>query len=926
MLLALTPLHAQTNPPFADGTLFIEMEDYNYNGGQFISDATDGMSGPYSGWAYQNFVGIPGIDFNVPNVARTDDQSGYRYTDYLNGVGVEGGEPGGSLHDYVRTASFSVTNDSTLGYVGTGGNWYNYTRVFSGGVYTPYLRISSGASVNVELDRVVSDTTQSNQTSVKVGFFLRGGTGGYFSNYVTVPMQDAFGSNVAVYISGTNTLRISPFNYANINYLALVSSPGTPTSPYPVTVAPQPGTVPPNSLIRVQIADAGSGIDTNAIQLSLNGTNVPATLTETNGTVIVSYDFGSSLSPLSIATVRLVAGDTNALPALRTNVWTFKAPVVYVPGTAFVEVEDYNYNGGQFISDASDGMAGPYAGWAYSQLTGVPETDFHIASHAGTSDESGYRTNDFANGVGVQGGEVGSPMSDRSRGSFSVVNDSGMGYNANGNWYNYTRVFSNAATYAVYLRQAAPNSMNIELDQVTSDATQSPQTKAKLGNFVQPSTGSFYNFTTVPLQDFFGGFVNLRLSGSNTLRLSAIGTFEIMNYLVFVPVAGANGAAPYVQSATPGAGQRAMEAHPPISIQIADAGSGISASGLQLFLNGSNITAYATLTQTNMGLNYNGITVSYDYGNALRPFSVNTLQLILADTNTPATTRTNTWSFTAPAVVQFPADTKFVESEDYNYNSGQFISDATDGMSGPYAGWAYYGFTGTPEVDFHIVSFAAGADASGYRNNDFASGVGIQGGEPGSQLNDLQRSTFSVTADSMIGFNNNGEWYNYTRVFPDAIYGVYCRLASGSGTIGLALDQVTSDSTVANQVSTRLGVFARPATTSFYDFATLPCTNSGGAPVFLHLSGTNTFRLTVVNQFETFNYLAFIPMTPPTLSLTRSGGNATLSWSNGPVWFKLQSRSDLVSGTWTNVVNGSNSPVTVPITGTNQFFRVVPLF
>src|SRR5215472_8322387 len=82
MLLALTSLHAQTNPPFADGTLFIEMEDYNYNGGQFISDATDGMAGPYNGWAYQNFAGIPGIDFNVPNLAGTDDQSGYRPADY----------------------------------------------------------------------------------------------------------------------------------------------------------------------------------------------------------------------------------------------------------------------------------------------------------------------------------------------------------------------------------------------------------------------------------------------------------------------------------------------------------------------------------------------------------------------------------------------------------------------------------------------------------------------------------------------------------------------------------------------------------------------------------------------------------------------------------------------------------------------------
>ncbi len=61
---------------------------------------------------------------------------------------------------------------------------------------------------------------------------------------------------------------------------------------------------------------------------------------------------------------------------------------------------------------------------------------------------------------------------------------------------------------------------------------------------------------------------------------------------------------------------------------------------------------------------------------------------------------------------------------------------------------------------------------------------------------------------------------------------------------------------------------------------------------------------------------------PPVLSISRSGGNVIISWSNGP-GFTLQTASSL-SGhpAWTNL--GTQNPQTVAITAQNQFFRVVP--
>jgi hypothetical protein len=934
-MLAATAALAQTNlpsgPPFPDGTLFIEAEDYNYNGGQFISDATDGMAGPYNGWAYQNLAGVPGIDFNQITPAGTDDPSGYRPADYVNGVGIEGGAPGSPFSDPVRS-SFSVTNDSALGYIGVGGNWYNYTRVFPDGVYAPSMRISSGNAMNIELDKVVSDATQSNQLKAAIGYVLHASTGGYFSNYVTVPFQDAFGTNIVMRLSGQTTMRISPLNYANINYMAFAPVAGVATPPYVATVSPGPGQQAPNGHppINILVADAGTGINPSGIQLWLNGANVTtgAMLTPTNnGGLNISYDYGSSLVPFSTYTLQLIMGDTNSVPAMRTNTWQFVARPVYTTDTVFIESEDYNYGSGQFISDASDGMSGPYNGWAYFQLTGTPEVDFHTTLGTKTDDPSYYRTNDWANGVGIEDGWTNATplMHDRSRGYFSVAQDSGLSYVNSGQWYNYTRVFSDRV-YSVYLEAASPYSLNAELDQVTGDPTLPYQSTTRLGNFPSPHTSTFYNPVIKPLVDYFGAPVPLRLSGTNTLRCffpSTGNNYGLLNYMAFVPVAGAAGAAPYVTSLTPAPGAKVAGM---IAVQIADAGSGLNTNVLRLRLNGADVTSAVYLLPTAIGMNQGGLTLEYNCDASLVPNSTNTIQLVVGDNSTPPVLRTNSWTFIAPLVTSFPANTLFVEAEDYNYNAGQYISDATDGMSGSYSGWAYSGLAGVPEVDFHMVAYAGTGDASGYRQNDFVNGVGVQGGASGSMLFDLKRSTFSVTADSMVGYNNTGKWYNYTRVFPAATYAVYARMASGSASpfMSLELDRVTSDPAQPNQTTNLIGFFSRSATSSFYDFVTVPLTNTAGGGVFLQLSGPNTFRLAIAHQYLCVNYLAFVPVVPPQPRISLAGSQAIVSWTNSVGWYKLQSRGSLNTGSWADIPNSIYSPVAVALTSTNQFFRLVP--
>ena len=66
-----------------------------------------------------------------------------------------------------------------------------------------------------------------------------------------------------------------------------------------------------------------------------------------------------------------------------------------------------------------------------------------------------------------------------------------------------------------------------------------------------------------------------------------------------------------------------------------------------------------------------------------------------------------------------------------------------------------------------------------------------------------------------------------------------------------------------------------------------------------------------------------------TLSVSRSGNNLVITWPLASAGFSLQSRSSLISGSWQAVtttpqlVSNTYWQVTVPITGTAQFFRLV---
>ena len=75
-------------------------------------------------------------------------------------------------------------------------------------------------------------------------------------------------------------------------------------------------------------------------------------------------------------------------------------------------------------------------------------------------------------------------------------------------------------------------------------------------------------------------------------------------------------------------------------------------------------------------------------------------------------------------------------------------------------------------------------------------------------------------------------------------------------------------------------------------------------------------------QFNTGNLtLTAAAASAPRLSISFSGGNATIQWTPGFSGWVLQSATDLSAPVWTPLSVSGNQTV-VPVTGAQQYFRL----
>jgi len=212
-----------------------------------------------------------------------------------------------------------------------------------------------------------------------------------------------------------------------------------------------------------------------------------------------------------------------------------------------------------------------------------------------------------------------------------------------------------------------------------------------------------------------------------------------------------------------------------------------------------------------------------------------------------------------------------IEAEDFNYGGGQYLSQA-DAM--PYYGGAYNSLSAVANIDYANND---GNDSVVYR-------LGLSPNVDITQNADVDRDSWTVTANYRIGWTDTADWYNYTRNFPDGYYIPYAALSHSSTADHMlkgTLWQVTSGANTTNQTLARLGTFDAPGSGGWGLNNRVPLTDANGNDLVLHLQGLITLRYAA--ESADIDYYIFKALQSPQISQQPTnltvveGGSATFS-------------------------------------------------
>lgn len=642
------------------------------------------------------------------------------------------------------------------------------------------------------------------------------------------------------------------------------------------------------------------------VKLKFDGVAVTPTVNKVGDTTTVTYTDPMKLLGTHTVEVSYDYGSPAQTRTVSYSYYNWKAEPGDLPANSFnIEAEDFNYDGGKTIADAS---TMPYLGGAYDTLGAIEGVDYN---NDDGQDSDLYRTEKPASGADENEVNMDSATSQRFAtlrpGGYDVTTNHKIGWVGGGQWENYTRTIP-AGIYTAYFGKSYDGWDNGQLSGnlalVTSDPSQPNQATTVLGTYNAPGSGGWGHNDLIPLQGPLGEAAYFKLPGGPvTLRANhGVGDFD---FFTLVPSPNAPAA---VVSGTPANGQ-IVNLNQKIEYVVQDFGTSLDRSTVKLEVDGTDVTAKLAINKAG-----DRTTISYTPEALYEPGSAHTAKLTFSDNGTPPTTKVHTASFTIYPVGA--AGMFQIEAEDFNFDAGQTKAEAS---VFPYLGGAYAGLGAVEGVDYNNDDdnssdvYRTEKPDTGANENEVNINENL-GGRLG-----RQRGLWDVTVNHKIGWvGGPNEWYNYTRVLPAGNYKVYAAL-SFDGTVASQLkgflERVTSDPTQPNQTVELLGYFDAPGTAALggwgaNDLVLMRDAPTGGSEKAVSLDGTQTLRFN--SQSGDFDYLVFVPAEGPPpaprfTSVTRNAqtGAITLTWEGGG---KLEAATSLL-GPWQEVI-GASSPYT----------------
>jgi len=288
----------------------------------------------------------------------------------------------------------------------------------------------------------------------------------------------------------------------------------------------------------------------------------------------------------------------------------------------------------------------------------------------------------------------------------------------------------------------------------------------------------------------------------------------------------------HVKSLLPGNGFTGVSATPTIKVDFANGTTSVKAGSVSLVVDGNTVLSAQS-----------GPSVSWTSPTALGYATTHSGSIIWTETTVPETVWTNNFTFAiqpfTPDVL--PPGSFWIESEDYNYGSGQTVAAAS---VMPYTGDAYSGLEGVVGVDFNDVVVAGGGIVEYRKPFDATSQTIPVAVNTAGRFGVDRPGTVDMVTNYKIGWIGSGDWYNYTRTVPPGTYNAFAALSQDAGTMNARLELVTSPANVPNQTLQVLGTFTGPASGAWSENNLLAMQAPDGSPAVFKIRGAapTTFR------------------------------------------------------------------------------------
>lgn len=735
--------------------------------------------------------------------------------------------------------------------------------------YAPPAITSQPQSVSTTTGQTVSFTVTAINGTLSYQWYTT-------NNNVLTPLTDTgdhFGSTTAT-LTFTNAAMSDSGNYVVI----ASNSSGSITSSVATLTVYDPSNLPaimnlypngtnlyqPSSTLSFTAASPSAGINASGIQVVLNGINYSNRLVI--GGSSLSRTVSCLIRPNQYYVAAITVADVNGLQTSQTFRFDTFSPVLSF------EAEDYDYGGGQFITNGIDQYAG---------LAGTEGVDMHVTTADAPASAYIYRgTSQMAC----------SPFTDVPRLAYGTNQDYTVGYFHVSEWMNFTRPVP-SGSYNVYARVASGNSSaSISFGLVTNGIGTSSQTVQALGAFSFGGRG-WSSFDFVPLQQN-GSLVTVNLSGTNTFQATSTAEANV-SFFILVPAATD---LPHIAGVYPD-GSVLFQPTNRMVFTASNSVFGINQTNITVSLNGANVTSSLSFSgSTNawsvslplaLSTNYHAVIVAVDnYGNVVS-------NAFYFDTFSP-----NNFTF---------------EAEDFDFNGGQYIDNP--GID------AYANEVSTPYVDEWYVNQVGGAPFV-YRPSDWISTA---------VSTDVPRQNYlnASATDYQVGYWLGGSWINYTHTYPAGTYTIWARLA------GASTYHVQLTNTIAGVSTNYLGTFSASGR-GWVTYDWVPLKDTNGQIAAVTLGGVSTLTTaTDGNANANFFMLvatnpAYTAPNPVMMSALLGAGQTNLVFSfptQSGYNYQLLYKTNLTDPTWLplNSVpgNGTTESVTNAITGGSRFFRLL---